>query len=310
MLLIVALVVDALIPAGLRPRALRQAISATARATGELERKLNRPGRSAGKRLIRGSLLAVFLGAAAAAAGWAVEGLSVLPFGWVALLVALFLLVTLRSPVDDVRRIARGLAKGDRAPAAAVLGPSAAGLDDPGLVRVCVQYLAERLCEGLVAAVFWYVLLGLPGLAAYRMLNIAARVMPERLGDFGQTPGRLHEALVFLPALLTSVVIALAAAAAPGEGAGAAFAGIAGAKRSRAAVWPVAAFSGALGIRRSGTQVSAAVGRPGPGRRDLVAAGSRSAAVTDLNRAAYLYGVAALLTLGLLAAVAVARLLA
>ena len=108
MLLLAALVLDAAIPLRWRPKAAQRAIAALARATGALERKLNRPGRSAGKQLARGTLVTVALAAAAAGAGWAVAHMAALPFGWVVVLAALLILIVQRRPADDVRGIARG----------------------------------------------------------------------------------------------------------------------------------------------------------------------------------------------------------
>ena len=44
-------------------------------------------------------------------------------------------------------------------------------LDAHGVARAAIESLAENFSDGVVAPVFWYLLLGLPGLFAYKMAN-------------------------------------------------------------------------------------------------------------------------------------------
>ena len=62
-------------------------------------------------------------------------------------------------------------------------------------------------------------LLGLPGLAVFRAIALTAALVDERrqaIGVFGLTPSRLNEALLYLPAMLSGLALAVAALFVPG----------------------------------------------------------------------------------------------
>ena len=294
LLLLGVLVLDALLPARFRPRgAAARPFRLFVRAVAELERRLNRPGRSRGKRLVRGAAVVVLVLAGAGGIGWAIDEVAAaVPYGWVLLAFALAAALSLRRPGEDVAATSRGLANGlakGRDAAARFLGSGAATLDDAGLARASAAYLAARFADGLVAAVFWFVMLGLPGLFAYRAANVAGRLLPddaERFAEFGLTASRLNAVLLAIPALLAGGLLVAAALFAPGRGVAGAMKGLR--RRSddvRPAVlrWPAGAFAGAIGIIDA---------RPAAGH---------------LARAVYLYGVGCLLVFAAITGLALLR---
>lgn len=75
-----------------------------------------------------------------------------------------------------------------------------------------LESLAENLNDSLVAPVFWYVLGGLPGAVLYRFANTADAMWGYR-GCFewaGKWTARADDALSFIPARLTAILLALA----------------------------------------------------------------------------------------------------
>jgi adenosylcobinamide-phosphate synthase len=274
-------------------------------ATGFLESRLNRADRSVAKRLFRGTIVVVILVGGAWSAGWGIGVLArVAPFGWVVMVAVMAGLIVQRRPVDEARRVGTALIHDGLGPArtqaVAVLGPRATKLDAAALVRNSVAYVGERLGDGLVGAVFWFVLLGLPGLFAYRAIRIAGTLMPEhdrRFEAFGMVATRLSGVVVLLPALLAGVLVAAASIFSPGADPGRALR-VMGADRGMHTPptlgWSVAALVGALGL---------AVGAMGSG-------GRRDAGPADISRAVYVYGITGLLTFGLVAALALARFMA
>jgi adenosylcobinamide-phosphate synthase len=81
-----------------------------------------------------------------------------------------------------------------------------------------IESLAENLNDSLVAPLFWFVLLGLPGAAVYRFANTADAMwgyLGERNGRdwtwFGKWAARADDVLSWLPARLTSQLLMLAA---------------------------------------------------------------------------------------------------
>ena len=301
-LLLAALVLDAVAPARLRNWGRLNPNSWLIAATGFLEKRLNRADRSPGKRLFRGAVVVVILVAGAWAAGWGLASLAALaPFGWVVMLAVMAGLTGLRKPVDQARGVAKALTNGGipgaQALAAGFLGPRAANLDAAALARNAIAYIGERLADGLAGAVFWFVLLGLPGMLAYRAVRIAGKLLPEqspRFEAFGMAATRLSGAAVLLPSMVAGVLVAAAAVFSPGTVPSRALAVMAADWRKHAPSalgWPVAALVGALGL---------AVGAVGAG-------GRRHAGPTDIARGAYLYGITGLLAFGLVATLALIR---
>jgi adenosylcobinamide-phosphate synthase len=221
-----------------------------------LERRLN-----AGPphhRLIAGT--AVALGVVALATALAAAVAALLPGGWPGVaatgLIAAPLLAT-RSLHDHVAAVARPLAAGDlpaaRAAVAKIVGRDPERLDAAGVARAALESLAENASDGVVAPLFWGVLIGLPGMAAYKALNTLDSMIghrSERYEHFGRTAARLDDVANWLPARLTAGLIALASPRP--RAALAVVRRDARRHRSPNAGWPEAAMAGALGVRLSG----------------------------------------------------------
>ena len=166
-----------------------------------LEPRLNRRTRSVTDRLIRGLLLAlvivsatVFVALVLAAIGAAI------PYGWVLVLVLIFVLVRQRGPFEQARAMVRDLEGRSDSLGADVVN------DAHRAARETIEALAARLADGPVAAAFWYALLGLPGLAGYWAISILATRLDERnpqYAAFGMAATRLNEAVLFLPGAIT-----------------------------------------------------------------------------------------------------------
>ena len=258
----------------------------------------NDPAAGARLRFWRGAALTVIATGVAAGIAWALErALSGLPWGWLALALAASSLIAFRGLHDHVRAVARGLETDlatARAAVGEIVGRDPESLDGPGVARAAAESLAESFSDGVVAPLFWFLLLGLPGLAAYKSINTLDSMIGHRsarYADFGRFAARLDDAVNWLPARLAGAVLVLAAAVLPGAGPSAAWRTMlrdAPKHRSPNAGWPEAALAGALGFALAGPRRYAGtlVGDHwmGDGRSDLGTA--------DLDRALRLYLVA------------------
>lgn len=140
-----------------------------------------------------------------------------------------------------------------RTAVAHIVGRDPDQLDDAGVARAGLESLAENTSDGMVAPLFWGVLLGLPGIAAYKAINTLDSMIGHRNAryeHFGKCAARLDDAANWLPARLTAGAFALATRR-PAR--------IwrivwqdARRHRSPNAGWPEAAMAGALGVRLSG----------------------------------------------------------
>ena len=76
-----------------------------------------------------------------------------------------------------------------------------------------LETLAENLSDGVIAPLFWLALLGVPGMAAYKMVNTLDSMIgyrTERYKDFGCWAARIDDIANYIPARLTAVLMVIA----------------------------------------------------------------------------------------------------
>ena len=258
------------------------------KAIDRLDALLNRESLSGRVRRAMGMIALLLLLAAAAAIGYGIHSVAVLhPVGMVLEVAAVMVMLAQKSLARHVRDVAWGLTngglQGGREAVAMIVGRDPESLDVAGVVRAAIESLAENFSDGIVAPAFWYAVLGLPGLFAYKALNTADSMIGHRTPrhrEFGWAAARLDD-LVNLPASRLSAVL-IAAAAALGEGRSAAARSwevvktSASLHKSPNAGWPESAMAGALGValagpRRYGGEVVDDPWMNPAGRRDLEA---------------------------------------
>ena len=313
--LLLALLLDACIgdPPGLY-RVVPHPVALMGRAIAGFERRLNRESRSEAIRRLRGVLVVLVLTGASAAVGWAIAAAAqVVPFGWLAELALVTTLVAQRSLYQHVGAVGRALQEGGldegRRAVARIVGRNPETLDEYGVVRGAVESCAENLADGVIGPVFGYVLLGLPGLLAYKMVNTLDSMIGHRsprYRAFGATAARLDDAVNFLPARLAAVIIALAALFVPSASPVEAVRTMlrdARKHRSLNAGWPEAAMAGALGLALAGPR------RYGDAvvKDAWMGDGRARATPLDIRCALYVLVVACVLVIGFVAALAVAK---
>ena len=308
LLLVAGLVIDALF--GDMPMIFRHIdhpVVVAGRAIAFFDRKLNRAIRSETSRRDRGIVTVILLVGAAAVAGLAVERVcrGHLPGAVVeALLIAV--LVAQRSLYEHVAAVAKaldagGLAAG-RAAVRHIVGRDPMSLDRHGVARAAIESLAENFSDGVVAPVFWYLLLGLPGLFAYKMANTLDSMIGHRTPhyrSFGWAAARLDDVLNLLPAPISGLLLAAGAVLAdrcrPDR---ALLIMIRDGRKHHSpnAGWPESAMAGALGLALAGPR------RYPEGLVDdpWLGDGSARAATSDIVRALHLYRLACLFEGGLL----------
>lgn len=223
-----------------------------------LDRRWNVPGK---RRRGRGVAAAGVVIGLAALVGLVAQ--AALPAGWPGIVIGGVLawpLVALRSMHDHVAAVARPLGLGDldaaRGAVAMIVGRDPAQLDQAGVARAALESLAENSSDGIVAPLFWGVVAGLPGIAAYKAINTLDSMIGHRTPRheaFGWASARIDDGANLIPARLTGVIFAAVSGRA--RGALAVMGRDARAHRSPNAGWPEAAMAGALGVRLSGPRV-------------------------------------------------------
>ncbi len=224
MLLLAVLVVDLFL--GLVPGMARFVPDGTAIFTSvarALERRLNREGRTRRNLLIRGAIVTLLPVALGAGTGIALfEASNAVPYGWAIDALVLLVCVSGRRVFFDLRRGLAFAASNDidqgLALVAELTGRDSSRLDRFGLVRVVIEMGAIGFCRRVLVPVFWYLLLGLPGLLASRAVAQIARavLLRDREGRaFGAAALSLDHALGLLPSYVAAYFLSFAAALAP-----------------------------------------------------------------------------------------------
>ncbi len=255
------------------------------------DRWLNRADDTGSIRRAAGAVMTLLLVALAMALAATITAL--LPGGWVSgviLAVLAWPLVAARSMADHVRAVAKPLARGDtetaRSAVAMIVGRDTTRLDGTGIARAAIESLAENTSDGITAPLFWGALLGLPGIAGYKMINTLDSMIGYRTPRheaFGWAAARLDDVVNWIPARLTGALFACVSAA-PRAALGAMRAD-ARRHRSPNAGWPEAAMAGALGLRLSGPREY----ETGPTQDPYVNAAGADPAPRDIARALRLY---------------------
>ncbi len=117
---------------------------------------------------------------------------------------------TLRYEVRSVFVALRSSLAEGRARVARIVGRDTACLSASEVRTAALETLAENLSDGVVAPLFWFVLLGAPGMLAYKMVNTLDSMIgyhTSRFRLFGCFAARLDDVANFLPARLTALFI-------------------------------------------------------------------------------------------------------
>ncbi len=219
------------------------------RAVGGLDRHMNRGTH----RRARGIAALAILLTGALATGWLVAAI---PDGGALELLLAAILLAQRSLVEHVAAVARALHNGGtasgRAAVAMIVGRDTDGMDAAQVARAAIESAAENLSDGVIAPAFWFAIGGLPAMLAYKAVNTADSMIgyrTERHRDFGRAAARLDDALNWIPARATALLI-LAAHLSPGLWSR--VPADARLHRSPNAGWPEAALAPVLGVALAG----------------------------------------------------------
>jgi len=267
------------------------------------------PGRD-GRAFWRGALAWCVGAAIVGVVAWQMQAWLLRLPGWAAVLLLALLLKPLLAWAllhDEVLAVQQALAQSladGRARLARLVSREGDALTEAQVRESAIESLAENLNDSLVAPLFWFALLGLPGAALFRFANTAdamwghrgTRVLGGVARDWrraGTWAARVDDVLAWLPARITAALIALLGAMQgwrhlPGE-----------ARRTPSpnSGWPMAAMALVLGVRlgKPGVYTLGEGGREAT-PRDLLRAcriGSRVALAATLLACAALMGQAA-----------------
>ena len=97
-----------------------------------------------------------------------------------------------------------------RARLPSLVGRDPSELDSSGIAAAVVESVAENSVDAVIAPVFWAVVAGAPGAAAYRAINTMDAMVGrrnERYEHFGWAAARLDDAANYVPARLFAALV-------------------------------------------------------------------------------------------------------
>jgi cobalamin biosynthesis protein cobD len=95
-----------------------------------------------------------------------------------------------------------------------IVGRDTSQLNANEIRIAALETLAENLSDGVIAPLFWYMLLGVPGMVAYKMVNTLDSMIGYRTAryrEFGRWAARIDDIANYIPARLTAVLMIVAA---------------------------------------------------------------------------------------------------
>ena len=314
LIILLAMIIDALVgdPKWLY-RGVPHPVVLLGKLISVLESGFNKSIESNRRRFIAGVQSSAIVIAVAAIAGYVIAALcQIIPAGMILLALLASSLIAWRGLYAHVRDVMVGLntsLEEGREAISHIVGRDPESLDESAISRAAIESLAENFSDGTVAPIFWFAVLGLPGLCAYKAINTLDSMIGhrnERYEYFGKAAARIDDAVNYIPARLTGFLIVIAACLVRGANAKNAFKAMfrdAPRHRSFNAGWPEAAMAGALGIALAGPRIYDGVEVPDHWMNE---AGVRMAGPDDISRALLLYRVAGGLIMALLLGLAFA----
>ena len=183
------------------------------RMIGWGEHRLNHGSR----RMAKGAVLAISLIALVFGLWWLVRWLVANPWVLLALdAIMVFYCLAGTTLIREVREVFlaldRSLDEGRRQ-VARIVGRDTSQLTAQEVRTAALETLAENLSDGVIAPLFWFALLGTPGMLAYKMVNTLDSMIgyrTERYRQFGCWAARIDDVANYIPARLTALLMVLA----------------------------------------------------------------------------------------------------
>lgn len=123
-------------------------------------------------------------------------------------------LLALRDLDWEAALVWRALERGDiteaRGKLAMIVGRDTAHLEEPEILRATIETVAENLSDAVIAPLLYLAIGGPIGMAAYKAINTLDSMVgyrDERYLEFGWASARADDALNFVPARLTAVLV-------------------------------------------------------------------------------------------------------
>ena len=170
-------------------------------------------------RKLKGALLAIILILLVFFATWLLRRQVSAVHPYLAMLfdaVVVFYCLAGTTLIREVRQVFLALDRSlpaGRLQVARIVGRDTSELSAQEVRTAALETLAENLSDGVIAPLFWFALLGTPGMLAYKMVNTLDSMIgyrTERYKDFGCWAAHIDDVANYLPARLTALLMIIA----------------------------------------------------------------------------------------------------
>ena len=131
--------------------------------------------------------------------------------------VVIFFCLAGTTLIREVRQVFlaldRSLDEG-RKQVARIVGRDTSELSAQEVRTAALETLAENLSDGVIAPLFWFAILGVPGMLAYKMVNTLDSMIgykTDRYRNFGCWAAHIDDIANYIPARLTALLMIIAA---------------------------------------------------------------------------------------------------
>jgi adenosylcobinamide-phosphate synthase len=139
-------------------------------------------------------------------------------FGLMISVLIIYTAIAPRSLYDESMNIYRMLKEGDlrsaRKELSMIVGRDTDKLDEKGVIRAVVETVAENIVDAIISPLFYALIGGAPLAITYRAINTMDSMVGyknERYKDFGWAAARLDDAVNYIPARISAILIPLSA---------------------------------------------------------------------------------------------------
>jgi adenosylcobinamide-phosphate synthase len=133
-------------------------------------------------------------------------------------ILTVYILFALRDLVDHVRRVQKAASRGDLSATHQAIGlfvgREVGRMDFQACRRASIESLAESFVDGFLSALFWYLLLGIPGLLLFKVVSTMDSMIgfkTPRYLHFGWCGARVDDFMNYVPARLGWLLLGLSA---------------------------------------------------------------------------------------------------
>lgn len=136
---------------------------------------------------------------------------------WWCIPIVVFFCLAGTTLIREVRAVFEALDRSldeGRRQVARIVGRDTSQLSAQEVRTAALETLAENLSDGVIAPLFWFALLGMPGMLAYKMINTLDSMIgyrTERYRNYGCWAAHIDDIANYIPARLTALLMILVA---------------------------------------------------------------------------------------------------